>query len=973
MDVDKLNRFGIPESIIKSWKEKQGEKLLPVQVEALTKYRLLEGESLVISAPTSSGKTFCGEMASVVNIFHRKKVVFLVPLKAIAEEKFSDFSEKYGSLGIKVIICTKDRKEYDSDLENGDFDLAIVIYEKFNQVLIKSMDILRAINLIIVDELQMIGDSSRGYVLELVLTKILNSRYKPQILGLSAVLKGAEELADWLGCKLLEERTRPVELFQGILLDGKLRYRKYNSQEEGEEEFVLTPLPKERDANLPLVVLFSNLVKLVKDREQVLVFLKGKFESEKLALDFSDRMDLPPAFGAIDALNELEETSLKEKLLYSLQKGIAFHNADLSYDERRIVENSYLIGEIKVIFSTTTLALGVNLPAKTVFIETQKYQQGEYSDRGIMVPLSWGEYENMSGRAGRFKLENDFGRSIIIAFDQFHFESLWEEYIEKKEEKLCPQLFGWGLEDIVLDLVASGCANSVCQLERILASTFTIEYGRGTACHAPTSLVENGRGSPASGGGFRQAQPAPPLQEINLKVYIPKIVESLAEKKILMKRRVPASGGDLHFVSIVKMLRTSSATPDGEIFASEFGKICALSGVSTETGILIKEKLDTKENLLDFLGWFYDLLDTFEGEKIYVNVSWFEKQNRIYEQALQKRIGPPETSQVTNPELRKLIQDGLVFTPKQTRKVKLCLLFSEWITDIPTMELEKKYFLRSGFIHNAAEQLSWLLDSAYSIAQATFQSFSKGSAFGGKIKEFLKKLSLQVQFGVNQEGIELAQLRIPGLGRDYIWGLVSKGLGKIEALKKTELESLEKVLPSSLAKKLMNTLNEKEKIYGKGKRLSFSRGSIYRTRMGTGLMNQTPTDLILDGTQIKDRFLVKVNGKNITLPAKSFKYLFKLAWAKFKKEDGWLHKLDLEEGDNQAKYLYRLKKQLCECLKMHSHILRNADGSWMENNRVGSYRLIVPKNKIQFNFTTLKKNPDWEIREMAAELEGDRL
>jgi helicase len=885
----------------------------------------------------------------------------LVPLKAIAEEKFSDFSEKYGSLGIKVIICTKDRKEYDSDLENGDFDLAIVIYEKFNQVLIKSMDILRAINLIIVDELQMIGDSSRGYVLELVLTKILNSRYKPQILGLSAVLKGAEELADWLGCKLLEERTRPVELFQGILLDGKLRYRKYNSQEEGEEEFVLTPLPKERDANLPLVVLFSNLEKLVKDREQVLVFLKGKFESEKLALDFSDRMDLPSAFGAIDALNELEETSLKEKLLYSLQKGIAFHNADLSYDERRIVENSYLIGEIKVIFSTTTLALGVNLPAKTVFIETQKYQQGEYSDKGIMVPLSWGEYENMSGRAGRFRLETEFGRSIIIAFDQFHFESLWEEYIEKKEEKLCPQLFGLGLEDIVLDLVASGCANSVCQLERILASTFTIEYGRGTACRAPTSLVENGRGSPASGGGFRQVQPAPPLQEINLKVYIPKIVESLAEKKILMKRRVPASGGDLHFVSIVKMLRTSSATPDGEIFASEFGKICALLGVSTETGILIKEKLDTKENLLDFLGWFYDLLDTFEGEKIYVNVSWFEKQNRIYEQALQKRIGPPETSQVTNPELRKLIQDGLVFTPKQTRKVKLCLLFSEWITDIPTMELEKKYFLRSGFIHNAAEQLSWLLDSAYSIAQATFQSF--------KIKEFLKKLSLQVQFGVNQEGIELAQLRIPGLGRDYIWGLVSKGLGKIEALKKTELESLEKVLPFSrcvrisLAIKLINALNNLDKDRKEGKK----KISINRVNRSSSF------DLILDGTQIKDRFLVEVNGKNITLPAKSFKYLFKLTWAKFKKEDGWLHKLDLEEGDNQAKYLYRLKKQLCECLKMHSHILRNADGSWMENNRVGSYRLIVPKNKIQFNFKTLKKNPDWEIREMAAALEGDRL
>jgi helicase len=936
MDVDKLIRYGIPESIIKSWKEKQGEKLLPLQVEALTKYKLLEGESLVISAPTSSGKTFCGEMAGVANIFHRKKAVFLVPLKAIAEEKYSDFFEKYGSLGIKVIVCTKDRKEFDSDLEKGHFDLAIVIYEKFNQVLIKNMDILSVVNLIVVDELQMMGDPSRGCVLELILTKILNSKssrcsaYKPQILGLSAVLKGAEELADWLGCKLLEERTRPVELFQGILLNGKLKYRKYNSKEEGEEEFALAPFPnesseiqKEQNADLPQNILFALLEKLVKNGEQVLVFLRGKFESERMALDFCDRVDLPSAFTAINSLNELEQTSLKEKLLYSLQKGIAFHNADLSYDERRIVENSYLKGEIKVIFCTTTLALGVNLPAKTVFIETQKYQAGEYSDKGIMVPLSWGEYENMSGRAGRFKLEKDFGRSIIIAFNQFHFESLWEEYIEKKEEKLCLHLFELGLEEIVLDLLASGGATNACQLERILAKTFTIEYGRGKLEGASTSYYERGR----------LALDEASLQRINLRVYIPSVVESLVEKEILMKRRA------------------SSATPDGNIFASEFGRICALKGISIDTGVLIKKKLDKDGDLLDALGWFYDLLSTPNGEKVYVNVGWLEKENRIYEQGLKKRIGLLESSRIIYEELRKLLDDGSVFTPQQRRKVKLCLLFSEWITEVPTLELEKKYSLRSGFIHNAAEQLSWLLDSAFSIAQATNKP--------EQVKEFLKKLSLEVQFGVNPEGIELAQLRMPGLGRDHIWGLVANGLGKAEVLKKTELKTLEKVLPSNLALKLISTLNNPKDKPGVEKEKS-------------GFKESRTLELVLDGSSVRDRFSVLLDGKSLDLPAKSFKYLFKLAWAKFKKEDGWLHKFDLEQGDNQAKYLYRLKRQMGECLKMHSHILRNTRGSFIENNRVGSYRLNVPKNKIEFNFQMLKKNPDWEIREMASGLEGDR-
>lgn len=117
MEVKKLLKYGIPESIIKTWEENQGEKLLPLQSLAVTRFGLLEGENLIISAPTSSGKTFCGEMAAISSIYKRKKVFYLVPLKAIAEEKFSDFQAKYSSLGIKIVISTKDRREYDSDME----------------------------------------------------------------------------------------------------------------------------------------------------------------------------------------------------------------------------------------------------------------------------------------------------------------------------------------------------------------------------------------------------------------------------------------------------------------------------------------------------------------------------------------------------------------------------------------------------------------------------------------------------------------------------------------------------------------------------------------------------------------------------------------------------------------------------------------------------------------------------------------
>jgi helicase len=403
MRIDKLIRYGIPDSIIESWKKTQGKELLPLQAAAVVKHDLLNGKSLIISAPTSSGKTFCGEMAAAVNLFKRKKVVFLVPLKAVAEEKYADFCRKYSPLGIRVTVSTRDRLEDDRRIERGDFDLAIMIYENFNQLLIKNLDVLNSINLVVVDELQMIGDPSRGLTLELVLTKIKSSKYSPQILGLSAVLKDPEQFSSWLGCQLLLEKNRPVELLQGVLLDGEFRFRKHNSGEEGSQKLVGL------ESEEPYLILFANLNQLLEEKEQVLVFLKSKKNCEDCALLFSEQAHSNSSTEAIQELSELENTTLREKLVKCLEKGVAFHNADLTFDERRVIEHFYLQGEIRVIFSTTTLSLGINLPAKTVFIETQKYEVGEYSGKTVMSPLSWSEYENMSGRAGRFGLESQFG------------------------------------------------------------------------------------------------------------------------------------------------------------------------------------------------------------------------------------------------------------------------------------------------------------------------------------------------------------------------------------------------------------------------------------------------------------------------------------------------------------------------------------------------------------------------------------
>jgi helicase len=905
MEIKKLLKYGISERIIQTWEENQGEKLLPLQSLAVTRFGLLDGESLIISAPTSSGKTFCGEMAAVSSIFKQRKVIYLVPLKAIAEEKFADFQEKYSSLGIKIAISTRDRREYDLDLEKGDFDLGILIYEKFNQLLLKNLDLLKNIDLLIIDELQMIGDSSRGQVLELALLKVLNAGYKPQIIGLSAVLGEVEGLASWLKCKLLLEHKRPVELLQGILYKGKFFYRKHNSLEEGEEEFANIESENMDE------ILFPNIQKLLKQGEQVLVFLKSKNETVNLALTFAEKFGGEASSSVLERLSSLEETGLKEKLELCLQKGVAFHNADLSYEERNLIEHSFLENETRVIFATSTLSMGVNLPARTVFVETLKYESGDFNDKGVLVPLTWNEYENMSGRAGRFGLEKDFGRSILLANNQFQFDSLWDKYIEGKEEKLVPVLGIIDMEDIILDLVSSGLAKDYSELEKILLSSYSVLS----------------QGERFLDGGLKSSLCSGRLQPSTAPIVIS---EDGGLKTSATKEKIS------------KLVQEQILTSDeeGKLSVTTFGRIIALQGIKCETGVEIKRRLD-KGTALEPINWFYELLKTKDGERIYTHLSFYEIDSRVYQNKLK---GRSDQIVLLDEELKEMLKDSAQFSLKQLSRLKLSLLFCDWITHIPILDLENEYGLRSGFISQSAQELAWLLDSAFAIASVMNSDKS--------MVKFLKDLATQVQFGINQDMIELAKLRISGLGRDFLWKLFQKGISSKEQIREMNLDELKKIVPEGVALRLKEGIKLRRQ--GDNGRDAWPCVSTRHLNKKEAIKN----GLFLDGRMIKGKYEIILNDERILLCLKSFKYLFKLAWAVFKKEGGWIHKLDLEEGENQGKYIYRLKKELSL-----------TDGKLIENNRIGCYRLNLKKEKIQLNRKLLENFEDYEIKELSKEIE----
>jgi helicase len=144
MQIEDLKSFGISESIIEKLKSLGFVSLTPVQEEAIKK-GLFEGKSLVVSAPTNTGKTFIAELAMLVASKKRKRTFYLVPLKAIAEEKFDELQEKYFDWGLRIAVSTSERTEYDLNL--SEYDLVIATYEKLNALLVRNPNLIKEIGL----------------------------------------------------------------------------------------------------------------------------------------------------------------------------------------------------------------------------------------------------------------------------------------------------------------------------------------------------------------------------------------------------------------------------------------------------------------------------------------------------------------------------------------------------------------------------------------------------------------------------------------------------------------------------------------------------------------------------------------------------------------------------------------------------------------------------------------------------------
>jgi len=201
--------------------EKEITDLRPAQEKAIKK-GLLKDKNLLVCTPTASGKTLIAELAAIKSIIEQKgKVVYIVPLKALATEKYRDFKKRYGNIA-KIALSIGDIDSSDPYLI--DYDLIITTSEKLDSLIRHHAPWLSLVKTVIIDEVHLLNDPGRGPTLEILITILRQLLKNVQIIALSATIGNPNELSEWLNASLVTDNWRPVKLYKGVYLKGEIEF-----------------------------------------------------------------------------------------------------------------------------------------------------------------------------------------------------------------------------------------------------------------------------------------------------------------------------------------------------------------------------------------------------------------------------------------------------------------------------------------------------------------------------------------------------------------------------------------------------------------------------------------------------------------------------------------------------------------------------------------------------------------------------
>jgi ATP-dependent RNA helicase HelY len=396
---------------------------------------LESGKSVLVAAPTGAGKTIVGEFAAFLAINSGKKCFYTTPIKALSNQKFQDLSAMFGDENVGLLTG-------DTSI-NSEAPIVIMTTEVLRNMIYSASSTLTDLRYVVMDEVHYLADRFRGAVWEEILIHLPESI---QVAALSATVSNAEEFGDWLQTvrgemKVIVSETRPVPLYQHVLFGNRL-LDLFSSNTKVNPEILR--LEKESLRSVRTKYGSNGGKKNWRDSSQITPTIKALGRAE--VIEKLDREGLLPAItfifsraqcdsavkqclaAGLRLTNTEERSQIREVIaektrtlpeddlvvlgfhewVDSLERGIASHHAGLLPAFKECVEELFQRGLIKAVFATETLALGINMPARTVVLEKLTKWNGESH-----VSVTPGEYTQLTGRAGRRGIDIE-GNAVIL-------------------------------------------------------------------------------------------------------------------------------------------------------------------------------------------------------------------------------------------------------------------------------------------------------------------------------------------------------------------------------------------------------------------------------------------------------------------------------------------------------------------------------------------------------------------------------
>ncbi len=380
------------------------------------------GNGVLVAAPTGAGKTIVGEFAAYLALEVEKKCFYTTPIKALSNQKYQEFVERFGET--RVGLLTGDNSI------NTEAQIVVMTTEVLRNMLYTGSNSLTNLGFVVMDEVHYLADKFRGAVWEEVLIHLMES---VQVVSLSATVSNAEEFGEWLQAvrgdtEIIVSENRPVPLYQHVLIghrlldlfneDGTVNQALFRSEREAMRR-IRGPRNRISDeSRLPRPEVIEKLQSVQMLPVITFIFSRQGCDSAvkqclaaNLRLTSSQEREEIRAT-ALRYTNTLNTEDLEllghQEWLAALERGIASHHAGLLPIFKSCVEELFQRGLLKAIFATETLALGINMPARTVLLEKLTKWNGE-----AHVPITPGEYTQLTGRAGRRGIDIE-GNAVVI-------------------------------------------------------------------------------------------------------------------------------------------------------------------------------------------------------------------------------------------------------------------------------------------------------------------------------------------------------------------------------------------------------------------------------------------------------------------------------------------------------------------------------------------------------------------------------